>query len=241
LVYHGRPTCDLCGTKLKKSSKHHCTLLDTLEDYPALDSVSEYEYESDNDVDKYYEPRSFEENQAIALYLSSLNVAGREQEFQDAERYYGYSDYDNGLYYDSDDPYEAYNGSESQGTTDYECGEVEIYESDYVFGDDSDEYDHRPDYRYEYDTKVASPVPLPVYLSQALTKLIEQYGDVMPCYEYEDDSEDDADSSSGSDRTLNEEVSDHERDAQLSEKEAIWTFGEWVNNKPEFCEEAYVV
>jgi hypothetical protein len=37
------------------------------------------------------------------------------------------------------------------------------------------------------------------------------------------------------------EVSDHERDAQLSEKEAIWTFGEWVNNKPEFCEEAYVV
>lgn len=235
-MYHGRPTCDMCGTKLKKSSKHHCALLDTLEDYPALDSVSESESVYDVDVDEY-EPRSFEENQAIALYLSSLGVAGHEQEPQDAERYYGYSDYDTGLYYDSDDPYTAYNGSES---ADYECEDVQIYESDSPFGNDSDEYEH-PDYRYEYKTKVASPVPLPVYLSQALTKLIERFGDVMPCYEYEDDSEDDTDSSSGSDRTLNEDVSDRECDAQVLEKEAVWTFGEWAND-PKVCdEEAHVV
>jgi len=41
--FHGRPTCEMCGKKLKKSGKHTCTLLDTsafLEDYPPLDFVS---------------------------------------------------------------------------------------------------------------------------------------------------------------------------------------------------------
>ena len=74
--FHGRPTCDTCGKKLKKSGQvsipslsqlslvqpdqlrrqHTCTLLDTsasLEDYPALDFVShcgdlDYGYDTEN-------------------------------------------------------------------------------------------------------------------------------------------------------------------------------------------------
>jgi len=74
--FHGRPTCDTCGKKLKKSGKvsllslslprpssptnpppqHTCTLLDTsafLEVYPALDFVShtsdlDYGYDTEN-------------------------------------------------------------------------------------------------------------------------------------------------------------------------------------------------
>lgn len=73
--FHGRPTCQTCGKKLKKSGKvsfsslslsatptkptrrqHACTLLDTsasLEDYPPLDFVShsddlDYGYDTEN-------------------------------------------------------------------------------------------------------------------------------------------------------------------------------------------------
>ncbi|KAF9644251.1 hypothetical protein BDM02DRAFT_1054912 [Thelephora ganbajun] len=54
--FHGRPTCETCGRRLKKSGQHTCTLLDTsayLEDYPALDFVShsgdlDYGYDTEN-------------------------------------------------------------------------------------------------------------------------------------------------------------------------------------------------
>jgi hypothetical protein len=160
------------------------------------------------------------------MAFSSLNVAGHDQEFHDPERYHSYTqatspdcDDSDPYRFDYDDPYSRSMVNQSfHDNYDYE--HVEIYDGSSVFGDYSDHYDH-PDYSLETEPKVASPIPLPVYLSQALTQLIEKYGNVMPC-DY-DDSDEDADYSSGSDRTLNDDSSDPESDDQTLTKSLTWT------------------
>jgi len=208
--------------KLKKSSKHRCAVLDcsSYEDYPSLDFMP------DSDLDYCDEFQLLEHNQDLAMVFSSLDVAAHDQEFQDAERYHGYTEFDCNLYYDDSDPYlPGYEGSYPQPMVDqsihgnYGYEHVEIYDSSDVFSNYSDGYDH-PDYSLETEPKVASPIPLPVYLSQALTQLIEKYGNVMPC-DYED-SDEDADDSSGSDLTLNDDSSDPESDDQPLAKSLTW-------------------
>jgi len=224
LVFHGRPTCDMCGLKLKKSSKHRCAVLDCylpLEDYPALDFMH------DSDTDSYDDCQFLDENQDLVTVFSSLDVAGHDQEFEDAARHHGYTEYDTTPFYEDSDSYHPdYDGSYPHALIDHplldhhDYEPVEIYDSSNVFGDYSDDYGHRD---YSLGTKVASPIPLPVYLSQALTQLIEKYGNVMPC-DY-DDSDEDADDSSGSDQTLNDDSSDPESDDQNLTRSLTWTPG----------------
>jgi hypothetical protein len=169
--FHGRPTCQTCGKKLKKSGKHTCTLLDTsasLEDYPALDFASPsddldygYDTETAEHVDIFSPPTfAAKDLQGTSAFSPSLNF----DRFYRTQSSCPSLDNDDG---DSSSCTPPITDDLSSGDCDSDS--CEIWEDYGGLDEYADFYD---DHRYDDGTKDESPLPFHIHLSLALKQLI---------------------------------------------------------------------
>jgi hypothetical protein len=170
--FHGRPTCDTCGKKLKKSGQHTCTLLDTsasLEDYPALDFVShcddlDYGYDTENaeHVDIVSPPTfASKEFQGTGAYSSSYDFDGfYRTQFSSSSL----GSLDN----DDDDTSSCTPPITEDLSGDCDSDSCEIWEDHGGLDEYADFYD---DHRYDDGTKDESALPFHIHLSLALRQL----------------------------------------------------------------------
>jgi len=172
--FHGRPTCETCGKKLKKSGQHTCTLLDTsafLEDYPALDFVShtsnlDYGYDTENaeHVDNP-SPPTFTVKQGPGAYSPSVDFDGfYRTQFSSSSL----ESLDND---DDDDDASSCTPpiTEDLSSGDCDSDSCETWEDHGGLEEYTDFYD---DHRYDDGTKDESALPFHIHLSLALKQLI---------------------------------------------------------------------
>jgi len=170
--FHGRPTCEMCGKKLKKSGKHTCTLLDTSappEDYPALDFVSH-----SNDLDYGYDTESAEHvdipsppttvaKQGPGAYSPSFDFDGFYRTQFSSSSLESLDNDDDGA--SSCTP----SITEDLSSGDCDSDSCEIWEDHGGLDEYADFYD---DHRYDDGTKDESALPFHIHLSLALRQLI---------------------------------------------------------------------
>jgi len=172
--FHGRPTCETCGKKLKKSGKHRCTLLDTsaiLEDYPALDFVSRssdpgYDYDTENakHVDTLSPPTfTTKDLEGPIAYSPSPNLDGSYNTQFDTSL----ESLDNDS--DSDTSSCTPPITEDLSSGDCDSDSCEIWEDHGGLDEYADFYDS---HRYDDGTKDESALPFHIHLSLALKQLI---------------------------------------------------------------------
>jgi len=186
--FHGRPTCETCGKKLKKSGQHTCTLLDTsafLEEYPALDFVShsrELDYGYDTENAEYVgnpSPPTFttKDLRGNGAYSSSSDFDGfYRTQFSSPSL--------ESLENDDDDR----SSSTPSITDDLSSGgcdsdSCEIWEDYGGLDEYADFYDG---HRYDDGTKDESALPFHIHLSLALKQLIGTSADDVDDWNEED-------------------------------------------------------
>jgi len=174
--FHGRPTCDTCGKKLKKSGKHTCTLLDTsafLEVYPALDFVSHT-----SDLDCGYDTENAERvdtSPPPAFTTKDLQGTGAYSPLSDTDGPYR-TQFDSSSLesLDNDDDDDDTSSctppiTEDMSSGDCDSDSCEIWEDHGGLDEYADFYD---DHRYDDGTKDESALPFHIHLSLALGQLI---------------------------------------------------------------------
>jgi len=172
-IFHGRPTCDTCGKKLKKSGKHTCTLLDTsafLEDYPALDFVSH-----SDDLDNSYDTENAEHVDNVpppTLTTEVLQLNGAcstSFDFVGFHRTQSSSSSPGSLENDDDTSSCTPPITDDLSSGDCDSDSCEIWEDHGGLDEYADFYD---DHRYDDGTKDESALPFHIHLSLALKQLI---------------------------------------------------------------------
>jgi len=169
--FHGRPTCQTCGKKLKKSGKHTCTLLDTsafLEDYPPLDFVSH----SDN-LDYGYDTENAEHVDISSPPTFATNDLRGTGAFSPPFNFDGYCPTQSSspsLDNDDDDSSSCTPPiTDDLSSGDCDSDLCEIWEDHGGLDEYTDFYD---DHRYDDGTKDESALPFHIHLSLALKQLI---------------------------------------------------------------------
>jgi len=173
-TFHGRPTCDTCGKKLKKSGQHTCTLLDTsasLEHYPALDFVSH-----SPDLDYGYDTENAEHVDILSPPTFTTNDLQREGAYSPPFDFDGFyrtqfsSSSPGSLVNDDDDASSCTPPiTDDSSSGDCDSDSCEIWEDHGGLDEYVDFYD---DQRYDDGTKDESALPFHAHLSLALKQLI---------------------------------------------------------------------
>jgi len=171
--FHGRPTCETCGKKLKKSGRHTCTLLDTtayLEDYPALDFTSH-----SPDLDRDHETENAEHIDTLSPLMFTTKDSHREGAYPPSPGFDGFyrTQFSSPSLESLENDYDDDSSCTPPITDDLSSGDCdsdscEIWEDHGGLDEYVDFYD---DHRYDDGTKDESALPFHIHLSLALRQL----------------------------------------------------------------------